>query len=314
MDMFFNSLFDKNELEKEKFVVYEEMKMYEDSPEDDIHDIICELVFKGIPLSHSIIGTTSSLSKITPKTIRDYIKNEYTQDSIVISVAGKFEEAEIIGLIEEKLSKLELSKEKKVYEDVPHVQSYKVKVKDIEQTHICFGTRSVKLDDERYFPFAVLNNILGGSMGARLFQSIREEKGLAYSVYSSNSSFVDTGLFNIYAGVAHDKVREAVEAIKDELVKLKKDGITEEELTTAKEQIKGGYIFSQESVNGRMFSNGRNMALIGKVYKPEMVIESINKVTMDRVNEVADMINDINNYSGVLITDKKVNFKKWVTS
>jgi len=312
MDMFFNSLFDGKELEKEKFVIYEEMKMIEDTPEDDIHDMICELVFKGAPLSQSIIGTRTSLSGITGNTIKNYIKNEYTQDSIVISIAGKYDEEEIVGLIEKKLSALSLTKEKKPDPDASYTPAFKVKVKDIEQTHICLATRGVKLDDPKYYAFIVLNNIFGGSMGARLFQSIREEKGLAYSVYSSSSSFVDMGIFSIYAAVSHEKAKDAVNAVKDELMKLKKDGVTEEELSTAKEQIKGSYIFSQENVNGRMFSNGKNMTLLGRFYLPEEVIANIEKVTMEDIGEVAEMIHHIEDYSGILITNKKVDLKKWM--
>jgi len=312
MDMFFNSLYDKKELEKEKFVIFEEMKMIEDAPEDDVHDIICELVFKGMPLAQSIIGTKTSLSGITRDTIKKYMKEEYTQDSVVISIAGKFDEKEIVSLIEGKLSTLDVAKGKKTYLDVPYSPGYRVKVKDIEQTHICLSTRGVKLDDQKYYAFAVLNNILGGSMGARLFQSIREEKGLAYSVYSASSSFVDMGMFSIYAAVSHEKVKDTVFAIQEELSKLKKEGVTDEELSIAKEQIKGSYIFSQENVNGRMFSNGKAMTLLGKFHLPENVIANIDKVTMDDIEEVAEMIHHFEDYSGALITNKKVDLKKWI--
>jgi predicted Zn-dependent peptidase len=149
-------------------------------------------------------------------------------------------------------------------------------------------------------------------MGARLFQSIREEKGLAYSVYSSTSSFIDMGIFSIYAAVSHEKARDTVNAIKDELLKLKKDGITDDELSTAKEQIKGSYIFSLENVNGRMFSNGKNMTLLGKFYLPEVVIAGIDKVTMDDLEEVSGLINNVELYSGALVTNKKADLKKWM--
>jgi len=312
MDMFFNSVFDKNELDKEKFVIYEEMKMVEDVPEEDIHDIISELVFYGTPLANPVIGTKTALSGITKNTIKNYIKNEYTKDSVLISVAGKFDEDEIVNLIDGKFNDFDAKKEKKQFIDTPYSPRFKVKVKDVEQTHICLGTRSIKLGDKRYYAFAVLNNILGGSMGARLFQSIREEKGLAYSVYSANSAHVDTGMFYIYAGVSHDKIRDAINAIKEELLKLKKDGVTTDELSTAKEQIKGSYIFSQESVNGRMFANGRNMTLLGKFFSPDEIISNIDKVSMDDIKKVSSIVHNIEDYSAVLITDKKVDLKKWM--
>jgi len=312
LDMFLNSVFDKTELKKEKLVIFEEMNMIEDSPEDDIHDIICELVFKGIPLSHSVIGTRGVLSKITQGGIKEYIREEYSRDSIVVSVAGNFDESRIEALMDEKLYSLTETKSRKEYGDVPYSAGYKVKVKDIEQAHICLGTRGVKLDDERYYAFAVLNNIMGGSMSARLFQSIREEKGLAYSVYSSCSSFVDAGLYSIYAAVSQEKAEEAVLAIKDELLKLKKDGVSADELSAAKEQLKGSYIFSQENINSRMFANGKNMTLLGKVYLPEEVIAGIDNVGAEEIREVSDIINDFENYSGVLITNRKADLKKWM--
>jgi predicted Zn-dependent peptidase len=230
----------------------------------------------------------------------------------VVSIAGKFEEEEIVNLMEEKLCNLKGAKEKKTYNPVSYSPGYRVKVKDIEQAHICLATRGVKLNDEKYYAFAVLNNILGGSMGARLFQSIREEKGLAYSVYSSSSSFVDMGIFSIYAAVSHEKVKDTILAVKEELSKLKQDGVTVDELNTAKEQIKGSYIFSLENVNGRMFANGKNMTLLGKFYLPEEVIAGVDKVTMDDIEEVSLLINDVEDYTGVLITNRRADLKKWI--
>ena len=169
---------------------------------------------------------------------------------------------------------MELSGNKapKAFDEAAYNPSYKVKVKDIEQSHICLGLKGLSLDDERYYSLVLLNNVMGGSMSSRLFQNIREEKGLAYSVYSMSSSFSNTGYFNIYAGVSHDKIKDAVIGIQDELRFLKTDGITQEELDTAKEQLKGSYIFSLENVNGRMFSIGKNMLLLDKIYTPEEVM------------------------------------------
>jgi predicted Zn-dependent peptidase len=153
---------------------------------------------------------------------------------------------------------------------------------------------------------------MGGSMSSRLFQNIREEKGLAYSVYSMASSFSNTGYFNIYAGVSHEKIKDAVIGIQDELKLLKASGVTEEELETAKEQMKGSYIFSLENVNGRMFSIGKNMLLLNKIYTPEEVMRNVDAVTMDDIRNISDMITDIHNYSGVLIGRHKLDLKKIV--
>lgn len=314
IDMFMHSKFDEEEMEKEKRVVCEEIKMIEDSPEDDAHDIISELIFKGNPLAKSIIGTPKSLEGITRNTIKKYIREEYTRDNIVISISGKFDQDHVSELFDRKLLDLNENKAPKIYEEAAYKPSYKVKVKDIEQSHLCLGLKGLALEDESYYSLVLLNNIMGGSMSSRLFQNIREEKGLAYSVYSMSSSFKDTGYFNIYAGVSHDKVKDALIGIQDELKLLKKDGISAEELETAKEQLKGSYIFSLENVNGRMFSIGKNMLLLNKIYTAEEVMASIDAVTLEDISNVSEMITDIHNYSGVLIGRNKVDLKKIIQS
>ncbi len=314
LDMFLNSKFDKDELKKEKLVICEEMKMIEDSPEDYVHDMICEMIFSGNPLGKSIIGTPSSLKNISRNTIKQYIADEYTRDSIVVAVAGNFNEDEVCELLQEKFAVLNPTKEYKTYEEVPHESRFRVKVKDTEQAHICLGTRGIKLSDDRYYAFSVLNNIFGGAMSSRLFQNIREEKGLAYSVYSMTSSFSDMGYFNIYAGVSHEKIIDAIAGIKEEIIKLQRDGVTDEELSAAKEQIKGSYIFAQENVSGRMFSIGKNLTLLNRIYTLEEVIEGIEKVTQDDINAVIPLITDIGKYSAAAVTNRKIALKKYVVS
>jgi len=314
LDMFLNSKFEKKEMIKEKQVILEEIKMIQDSPEDDVHDIICELIFNGHRLENSIIGTPKSLKGIHRETILKYLEEEYTRDNIVISVSGNFNEKNISELFEDKLIALKKSKILKEKKHSEYKINYKVKVKDIEQTHICLGTRTFGIIDDRHYALTLLNNIMGGSMSSRLFQNIREEKGLAYSVYSMANSFEQEGYYNIYAGVSHDKIKDVILAIKDELLNLKENGITEDELSIAKEQLKSTYIFSQENVNGRMFSIGKSTILLGKVYTPEEIIKGIDSVTMAEIKEVSELIYDIKNYCGVAVTNQKINLKEMMLS
>lgn len=309
-DMFVNSRFDAKEMAREKKVICEEMKMVNDSPEDVAHDTICELIFKGNPLAKSILGTATSLKGISRDMLKKYIEDEYTKDSIVVSVSGNFDEDTVCDIFDRELGGLRDKKSGKAYEEAPYKPSYKVIVKDIEQSHICLGTRGVKIDDDLYYAFSLLSNILGGTMSSRLFQNIREQKGLAYSVYSHMSSFTDMGYFNIYAGVAHSRIEAALAGIKCELEGLKKDFVTEDELAMAKEQLKGNYIFGQENVNSRMFSAGKNMLLMGETFTMEEVIDEIDSVTMDEIKEAVDMISDISNYSAAVVTNEKINLKR----
>ncbi|MFV0518314.1 MAG: M16 family metallopeptidase [Aminipila sp.] len=314
LDMFLNSKFDKQEMTKEKQVIFEEMKMVEDNPDDYAHETISDLVFKGCPYEKSIIGTQTSLKSISQAIIKQYMYDEYTRDSIVISVAGNFDIDEICNIFEGKLRTLKLEKDKKEYFSEEYEPRFKVKVKEIEQAHICLATKGLPLDHENYYALALLNNIMGGTMSSRLFQNIREQKGLAYSVYSHSSSFIHSGYYNIYAGVSHEKIHDAISGIKEELDVLKRDGITEDELNVSKEQLKANYIFGLENVNSRMFSNGKNIILLDKIYTPEQVIREIDKVDMDDIEKASCLINDIHNYSAVAVTNKKFDLKKIMTS
>jgi len=312
LDMFLNSSYDPEEMEKEKNVIYEEIKMIKDTPDEEVHDMICSLIFKGNPLGNSITGTRSSLKKMTRNTLKKYIRDEYTRDNIVIAIAGNFDQKKISSLFEEKLTALAPEKEQKPLVNDIYKPVFSVKQKSIEQTHLCLGTRSMALSDPRYYSFSCLNNIMGSSMSSRLFQNIREERGLAYTVFSMNSSFQNDGYFNIYAGVGHNKVEETVGAILDELDLLKKEGVTKEELNKAKEQLKSTYIFGMENVNGRMFSIGKNAIILDKVLTPDEVLANIDAVTIDDVAQVSNLICNRETYSGAAITGSKISLKQMI--
>ena len=310
LDMLSNSLFDKIEMDKERQVICEEIKMIEDQPDDLAHDVVSEILFKGNPLGNSIIGTPSSLNRISRKVLTEYFDTQYTRDSIVVSVAGNINPDQVCTYLEDKFDKLGASKP--VHENgyTPYEKKHKVIVKDIQQSHLCLATRAISLIDPRYYAFSVLNNVMGGSMSSRLFQNIREEKGLAYSVYSMLSCFSSDGYFNIYAGVSHDKIGAAIGGIREELEILGSQGITEEELSASREQLKSSYIFGQENVASRMFAIGKNLILLDRVFTPEEVLEGLNAVTMDDIEEVKKTLCDMSSYSAVAVTNKRINLKR----
>lgn len=311
-DMLSNSLFDKEELKKERMVICEEIKMTQDAPDELSHETVTSLVFKGNPLGKSIIGTPTSLNRISRNVMVDYVNREYTRDNIVISVAGNFDMDEICAYFEEKLGNLAPSKTPKSHENAIYVPSYKTITKDIEQSHLCMAVKGLSLDDDRYYAFSILNNIMGGSMSSRFFQNIREQKGLAYAVYSMQGNFSHDGYFNIYAGISHEKIKDAIYGIKDELDALAKNGITAEELESSREQLKAGYIFGQENVAGRMFKNGKNVLLGNRVKEAEEIIAGYDSVSMEDMEKVKSLICDIDQYSAALVTNKKVDLKRFM--
>lgn len=311
-DMVLDSVFDETELEKEKDVVYEEMKMIADTPDEDAMDEITSLVFQGKPQGNSIIGTRETVGHIDRGYIRDYIRDQYTKDNIVVSAAGEFEEERLWDYFEKRLSVFAEEKEQVKLEGTPYVPRFKTKVKDIEQTHICMACPAISLDDERYYAFLLLSCIIGGGMSSRLFQNIREDKGLAYSVFSMLDCFTKEGMFNIYAGIAHDKISKAIDAIKEELSLIKREGVTSEEFKRAKEQTKSRRVFAQESMNGKMSFMGRNQLLLGKVRSNKEIIDAIDEVTMDHIEEAIDVVCDIDRYSAVAVTAEEPDMKKLI--
>ena len=309
LDMLTNSVFDKVEMGKERKVICEEIKMIEDQPDDLAHDTVTEMLFKGTPLGKSIIGTPTSLKNISRNVLVKYKEEQYARDSIVVSVAGKFDEEEFCSFLADKFDSMAPSKQAPIYERKEYERSFKVMVKDIQQSHICLATKALPLGDSRIYALQVLNNIMGGSMSSRLFQNIREEKGLAYSVYSLTSSFSTEGYYLIYAGVGHDKIKDALAGIREELAILRKDGVTMDELSMSKEQLKSSFIFGQENVASRMFANGKNVTLLDRIYSPEEITAEIDRVSLEDIEEVKSLICDPELYTGVAVTDKRFDWR-----
>ncbi len=310
VDMLSASLFDKAEMDRERQVICEEIKMTQDAPDDLAHDTVTSMVFKGTALGKSIIGTPSSLKRISRSVIKDYFDREYTRDQIVISVAGNFDPDEVCDYFAEQLLGLRETKDEKDTPQAVYTPSCKVITKEIEQSHICLATKGLPLGDDRYYAFSILNNMMGGSMSSRLFQNIREQKGLAYAVYSMTGSFRQGGYFNIYAGVSHDKIADAISGIRQELFALAEHGVTEEELESSREQLKAAYIFGQENVAGHMFKNGKNLLLGMPILTAEEVIGGFNAVTMEDIEKVKGLICDFDSYSAVAVTRDRINLKR----
>ena len=311
LDIFQNAIFDPEEMAKERNVILEEIKMVEDSPEDDIHDMITDLVFNDTALGRPIAGNAKSLSNIDRSAIIRYREKRYIPGNIVISISGNYDEDEVRDYLNDNITLTDYTVHKAALgRSTEFTPWFRTKTRNIEQSHIAIATPSISRTHPLYDAMAVVNNILGGSMSSRLFQSIREERGLAYSVYSLASSFTDEGYFCIYAGVAHDKVEECTEGIRGELMHLDKYFVTNEEISMSKEQIKGSFIYGIESINNRMYRNGQNLLLDDLVIENEEIIDRINKVRPDEIKEAINMISDIGTYSGACISDRDVDLRK----
>lgn len=309
-DIFFHSSYDPVEMEREKQVVYEEINMHDDSPEDDVSDTFYEAVFKDHPLGTEILGTKEILATLTPEDLRKYVRENYTVDNVLVSVAGSFDEERILELFERYFRELSTEKQQPVTYPDTYEPGFIFKERDIEQAHICMGVPGMRLEDDLYYARHVVNGILGGSMSSRLFQHIREEKGMAYSVYSYISSYTRDGFFSVYAGVGQDRLEETIGCIREELALLKKEGITEEEFFASKEQLKSSTIFGLESVSGRMASNGKTHLLLGRIYTPEETLDQISAVTMEEIVQAIEEITDLERYSASATGRNVIDLKK----
>ncbi|WP_249869738.1 M16 family metallopeptidase [Oceanobacillus saliphilus] len=288
-DMFFNSTFDEEELEREKKVVYEEIKMYEDTPDDIVHDLLAKASYGSHPLGYSILGTEEHLKTFNPTILRNYVNQRYTPDNVVVSVAGNVEES-FMRTVESYFGGYEaLSDNSQIIRPSFLADSIE-RNKDTEQAHLCLGFEGLPQGDENIYSLVIMNNVLGGSMSSRLFQDVREKQGLAYSVFSYHSTFLDNGLLTIYAGTGKDQLALLRDTIKKTVDTLIKDGLSDKELRNSKEQLKGSLMLSLESTNSRMSRNGRNELLLQRHRTLDEIIREIDAVNHDSIQQVIKQV------------------------
>jgi len=286
-DMFFNSNFDEEEMDREKKVILEEIKMAEDTPDDIIHDLLAQATYDNHPLGFPILGTEDHLKSFTNDTLKHYIEEKYVPENIVISVAGNVDQT-FINKIENYFGSFK-SKDHSSQLLKPTFHSNSIeRPKETEQAHLCLGYKGLPIGNDQIYSLILMNNVLGGSMSSRLFQEIRENKGLAYSVFSYHSSFLDSGLLTIYAGTGKDQLEELQDIIRSTVQSLKKDGLSDREIRNSKEQMKGNLTLSLESTNSRMSRNGRNELLLKRHRSLDELIDQIDKVSYQSIKEVIE--------------------------
>lgn len=288
-DMFFHSRFIPEEIEKEKKVIIEEIRMVEDTPDDLVHDLLSEASLGNHSLGLPVIGTVENVQSYTRDQLLTYMNHNYHPHNVVVSIAGNLPH-DFLKLVEEKFAGHSGSATLSVADTPAFTSQQKVKQKATEQTHLCIGLPGLAISDPRLYQLVLLNNILGGNMSSRLFQEIREERGLAYSVFSYHSAHKETGVFAVYAGTAPGQEEEVMDVIHHTLDQVVAHGITASELRKAKEQLKGSMMLGLESTNNRMSRLGRNEILLGRHYTLDEIIQHVESTTLEEVNEMARQI------------------------
>lgn len=290
IDILLNPTFPPDEMERERGVILEEIHSNEDTPDDYVHDILIQNFWGAHSLGRPILGLCSTISDLTRDRLVEYYHKTYQSHRIILAAAGNLNHEQILDMVIDSIPSTD-HPYKFPHQPSPSInQNLSCKEKDLEQVHICIGTAGLPhTDNDRYIGY-LLNTILGGGISSRLFQTIREEKGLVYSVYSFWSSYTDTGILGVYAGTKKESAEEVISLILKEFRKIKTDYVEKEELERAKNQVKGQIILGLESTVNRMSKLAKQEMYFGRNFTLNETMESINQVTREDILNLANLI------------------------
>ncbi len=287
-DLVLHPVFRPNDIDSERTVVLEEINMHEDAPSELVHDIFDSALFSGHPLGPRILGTAKVISELSRDEIVAYWTNGYATPNIVVAAAGNVEHNRLVGQIEAAFADRKGGQARRRRARPLNAKPRAVvSPKETQQAHICYGMEGANVLDEDRFVLSVLDVVLGGGMSSRLFQKIREKRGLVYSVYSYRGQYADTGSLAVYAGTAPDKAMQVMGLVQREFDSLATRGVTNPELTRAKEQLKGNLVLGLEDVTTRMNRLGRNSIYGAEILSADELIERVEAVTKADVSRVA---------------------------
>ncbi|MFB5191477.1 M16 family metallopeptidase [Alicyclobacillus fastidiosus] len=290
-NMLLSSTFADDELEKEKRVVIEEIHMYEDTPDELVMDLLAEGTYRGHPLGYTILGTESNLQSFSSGDLRKYVSEQYNPHNIVIAVAGHVDEDTAVREVERLFGGMSGGAQaNRSIQAPPFHRSMVTRHKDIEQVHLCLSTLGLPAGTAQMYPLILLNNILGGTQSSRLFQEIREDAGMAYSVFSFHTAYQDAGMFGIYAGTSPDHVESVVESIQRICKTFAEVPLSTSDLEKTKQQVKGAMMLGLESSGSRMSRIAKNELLLNREVPVEETLAGIEAVTVAQVKEMADRL------------------------
>ena len=289
-DMIRNSAIDATELESERKVILEEIAMHEDAPDELVHDLFYRCMWDGHPLGRPVLGYNETISKVSRDAVAGYWKERYSPSNLVVAAAGNLDHDALVAEIERLIP--EAGGRRTLRSDATPKPAGGIKVfkRPTEQAHIVMGTEGIHRSHEDRHALAVLDTVLGGGMSSRLFQEVREKRGLAYSVYSYRSLFADTGSFAIYAGTTPQNAETVMDIFRTEIDSILTDGITEAELERAKGHVKGALVLSSEDPGSRMNRLGRQQLTSGEILSIDELIEKFNRLDMDDIRRVASEV------------------------
>ncbi len=290
-DMTLHASLDETEFKKERGVILEEISMEEDSPEDVVHELLSRIQFGNQAAGMPILGPAEQIAAYTRDDLANYRARHYHPENCVVALAGNYDPEQVLALIQQYFGEWKKSGQRQTVPPMQPIPGQKAaKEKDTEQLHICLGYPGTFFGSDELYPMSVMNNLLGGAMSSRLFQKIREEMGMAYSIYTYPSTYVGCGTFAVYAGVSPKNGHAVLDETLRQLDLLCRDGVTEKEFREAKNQLRGSYLLGLESPGSRMQSMGRGQLHLDRCRTPEETVAKIEAVTIESVNAVARRI------------------------
>ncbi len=308
-DIFIHSVFSEEEIEKEKGVIKEEIKLVEDTPDDYIHDLFSKTVWKDTGLGQSVLGKRETIKTFSRDDLISHVKKYYGTADTVVACAGNFEPDHVINMLNHYLGDLRRGSEPELFSPPSFNSAISVHTKDLSEAHICLGVKGLPYKSEDRYAIAILNSIVGGSVSSRLFQEIRENKGYAYSIYSFVSSYIDTGFWAVYAGTGRKKAVTVADLIIKEMKELYTT-ISDVELKRAQDQLKGNMVLGLESTSSRMQSIARQEIYYGRYFSHKELMKEIESVTLEQITSLAyRLINEGKMSLTVLGPVKGENFK-----
>ncbi|MFA7636461.1 MAG: pitrilysin family protein [Monoglobales bacterium] len=290
-DMVLNSVFDEESIRTEKSVVLEEIKMYEDNPEELAHDILSKITYPNHPIGNPIVGTCETVQNFTPDLVKEFVKNRYLGNNIVISVFGNFDEVFLVEKIAKLFEGVGAIENQQQLEYAEFFCGEEIRKKSVEQSHIAIAFPGYPSSSDEKYSLNLVSNIFGGSPNSRLFQKVREEMGLAYSVYSCPSIFTNSGFTTVYAACATENLNLVREILLEEANLLYSKGITENELEFAKKQFACSFVLSSENCSSIMSSAGMQLLLLNHVKTDDEILGRIHSVDLAAANRAARLFN-----------------------
>jgi predicted Zn-dependent peptidase len=288
-DIFMNSVFRESDIEKEKNIITEEIKMVEDTPSDYVHELFSSEIWGGSGLGQPVLGKRETIGKFTRSDLWHHIDTFYGSDNIVVACSGNFREDDLIALLNRSLGAFDRRGNARPVQTPDFVSTSQIVPGQVSESHICLGLEGIPYDSDDRYAMYLLNTVLGAGFSSRLFQEVREKRGLVYSIYSYTMSYSDTALWAVYAGTDRKNVKEVIDVSVNEIRNIP-SSLTEEELQRAKDQLKGNIILALESTNSRMASLAKQEIYFGRYYSPEDVIRAVDSVTLAEVKNLSHKI------------------------